>query len=101
MPGGQGSLTFADRATSQRMTVKLTVAAAEPPHWLAFRWGHPEDEQPTKGNSTLVEFALTADGGGAHLRLTESGITALHRPDQDKAASTRRSTRAGTPTWPA
>jgi uncharacterized protein YndB with AHSA1/START domain len=39
VPGSQGSLTFDDRATSQRMTVKLTVVAAEPSHGLAFRWG--------------------------------------------------------------
>jgi len=32
VPGGQDGLTFADRATSQRMSVSLTVQAAEPPH---------------------------------------------------------------------
>ena len=86
VPGGRGSLTFADRATSQPMTVKLTVTAAEPPNRLAFHWGYPEGGQPAEGNSTLVEFALTAEGGSTRLRLTESGITALRRPDQDKAA---------------
>ena len=31
VPGGAGTLTFEDRATSQRMAVKLVVQAAEPP----------------------------------------------------------------------
>jgi hypothetical protein len=31
-PGGEGRLTFDDRATSQRMAVRLRVQAAEPPH---------------------------------------------------------------------
>ena len=86
VPGGRGSLTFADRATSQRMTVKLTIQAAEPPHRFAFRWDYPDGEQPTEANSLLVEFTLVAEGNGTRLRVTESGITALRRPDQDKAA---------------
>jgi uncharacterized protein YndB with AHSA1/START domain len=85
VPGGQGSLTFGDRATNQAMTVNLTVVAAEPPDRLVFRWGYPEDEQPAESNSTLVEVALTAQGG-TRLRLTESGITSLSRSDEDKAA---------------
>jgi uncharacterized protein YndB with AHSA1/START domain len=85
VPGGAGSLTFADRATSQRMTVKLAVQAAEPPHRFAFRWDYPDGEQPTEGNSLLVEFTLTAEGDGTRLRVTESGFAALRRPDQDKA----------------
>jgi uncharacterized protein YndB with AHSA1/START domain len=85
VPGGQGSLTFADRATSQRMTVKLTVQAAEPPHRFAFRWDYPDGEQPTEANSLLVEFTLLAEGDGTRLRVTESGFAALRRPDQDKA----------------
>jgi len=85
VPGGAGTLTFEDRATSQRMTVRLVVQAAEPPHRFAFRWDYPEGEQPSEGNSLLVEFALAAEGSGTRLRVSESGFGALRRPEQDKA----------------
>jgi uncharacterized protein YndB with AHSA1/START domain len=85
-PGGEGRLTFEDRATNQRMAVRLRVEAAEPPHRLAFRWDYPEGEQPHAGNAPLVEFTLTAEGTGTLLRVTESGFATLHRPEQDKAA---------------
>ena len=86
VPGGQGSLTFADRATSQRMAVKLTVQIAEPPHRFAFRWDYPDGEQPTEGNSLLVEFTLAAEGDGTRVRVTESGFAALSRPEAEKAS---------------
>jgi len=85
VPGGAGTLTFEDRATSQRMTVKLTVQAAEPPHRFAFRWDYPEGEEPVEGNSALVEFVLAAEGESTRLRVTESGLAALRRPGQDPA----------------
>ncbi|KAK1178547.1 SRPBCC domain-containing protein [Streptomyces sp. NBS 14/10] len=37
------------------------------------------------GDSTLVEFALSAEGPGTRLRLTESGIQELAVPDAAKA----------------
>jgi uncharacterized protein YndB with AHSA1/START domain len=86
VPGGEGTLTFEDRATTQRMAVKLVVQAAEPPHRFAFRWDHPDGEQPREDNSLLVEFTLTAEGTSTRLRVTESGFAALGKPAQDKAA---------------
>jgi uncharacterized protein YndB with AHSA1/START domain len=86
-PGGEGMLTFADKATSQRMTVRLRVEAAEPFHRFVFRWDYPEGARPAEGNSLLVEFTLTAEGAGTRLRVTESGFVALQRPDQEKAAA--------------
>ena len=83
-PGGEGRLTFEDRATSQRMAVRLRVEAAEPPHRFAFRWDYPDGEQPHEANAPLVEFTLAAEGAGTRLRVTESGFTALQRPEQDK-----------------
>jgi uncharacterized protein YndB with AHSA1/START domain len=85
VPGGEGKLTFEDRATSQRMAVQLRVEAAEAPHRFAFRWDYPDGEQPHDGNSPLVEFTLTAEGTGTRLRVTESGFTALQRPEEDTA----------------
>lgn len=84
-PGGDGRLTFEDRATSQRAVVRLRVEAAEPPHRFAFRWDYPEGAQPDEGNAPLVEFILTAEGTGTRLRVTESGFAALQRPAADKA----------------
>ena len=86
VPGGEGRLTFEDRATNQRMTVRLRVEAAVPPRRFAFRWDYPDGEQPHEGNSPLVEFTLTAEGTGTRLRVAESGFAALQRPEQDKAA---------------
>lgn len=86
VPGGQGSLTFEDRATSQRMAVKLTVQAAEPPRRFAFRWDYPEGELPHEGNSRLVEFTLAVEGARTRLRVIESGFAALRKPDQEKAS---------------
>jgi uncharacterized protein YndB with AHSA1/START domain len=86
VPGGEGRLTFEDRATNQRMAVRLRVEAAEPPRRFAFRWDYPDGEQPHEGNSPLVEFTLTAEGPRTRLRVTESGFAALARPEQDKAA---------------
>lgn len=85
-PGGEGALTFEDRATSQRMAVRLRVQAAEPPHRFAFRWDYPDGAQPHEGNSPLVEFTLTAEGTGTRLRVIESGFAALQRPEEEKAA---------------
>lgn len=84
-PGSEGRLTFEDRATSQRMAVRLQVTAAEPPHRFAFRWDYPDGAEPTEGNSLLVEFTLTAEGTGVRLRVTESGFAALQRPEEEKA----------------
>jgi uncharacterized protein YndB with AHSA1/START domain len=85
IPGGEGTLIFADRATTQRMAVKLTVQAAEPPNRFCFRWAYPDGEQPREDNSLLVEFTLTPEGTGTRLTVTETGFAALGKPEQDKA----------------
>jgi uncharacterized protein YndB with AHSA1/START domain len=50
------------------------VEKLDPPHLFAFRWAHPENEEPRAGNSTLVEFTLTPEGDGTRLRVVESGF---------------------------
>lgn len=79
-PGGSGSLTF----ESHGVTAPFVVEAVEPPHRFAWRWSHPEGSEPRVGNSTLVEFLLSAEGGGTRLRVVESGIQALERSEDDK-----------------
>lgn len=79
-PGGSGSLTF----ERQGVTAPFVVEAVEPPHRFAWRWSHPEGSVPREGNSTLVEFLLSAEGDGTRLRIVESGIGALERTDAEK-----------------
>lgn len=86
VPGHQGTLTFADHATTQPITVNLTVQGAEPPHRFCFRWAYPDGEQPREDNSLLVEFTLTPEGTGTRLTVTETGFAALGKPEHDKAA---------------
>src|SRR5262249_45746879 len=85
-PGGAGLLTFEDRATGRGGTVRMRVEAAEPPYRLAFRWDFPAGEEPTAQNAPLVEVTLTPQGAGTRLRMVESGLAALRRPEEEKTA---------------
>ena len=83
--GGDGRMTWVDKATKRPTSARLVVVRAEPPHVLAYRWGHPDGERPDASNSILVEFTLVADGEGTRLRLVESGIAAMAWSDAAKA----------------
>jgi uncharacterized protein YndB with AHSA1/START domain len=65
-------------------TVLATVERVEPPHAFAYRWSSTVDTEPAPGNSTLVEFTLTADGDGTRLRVVESGFAALDIPVEEQ-----------------
>jgi uncharacterized protein YndB with AHSA1/START domain len=78
-PGGSGSLTFTGHGT-----VPLRVEVVRPPHLFSFRWEFPEGEQPSPGNSLLVEFTLTPEGDGTRLRVVETGFD-----DRDWTPDTR------------
>jgi uncharacterized protein YndB with AHSA1/START domain len=71
-PGGAGKLSW-DRYGD----VGITVERIEPPHLFSYRWVAPDGEQPTSGNSVLVEFTLTPEGDGTRLRVVESGLDEL------------------------
>ena len=49
-------------------------------------FSHEETPTPTPANSTLVEFTLTAEGGGTRLQVAESGFAALDLPADTRAA---------------
>jgi uncharacterized protein YndB with AHSA1/START domain len=70
-PGGIGTLTFENRATSSRREVPLQVEAVEPPHRFSFRWDHPAGAAADERNSLLVEFSLVGEGDRTRLRLVE------------------------------
>ena len=85
--GAQGILYFGgpnEGAAAERKSASLRIEAVEPPHRFAFRWAYPEHDEAREGNSLLVEFTLTADGGSTRLRVVESGFD--NRPAAEKAA---------------
>jgi uncharacterized protein YndB with AHSA1/START domain len=85
-PGGEGTLTFVDRATHEPTTTRLTVERVDPHRTFAFRWSYPEGTRPGVGNSVLVEFTLTAEGVHTRLRVVERGLAELDWPAERKAS---------------
>lgn len=73
-PGATGELVFGDRASADAQIPQVTVVDAVPPRLFSFRWTHAEGEEAREGNSLLVTFALTPDGDGTRLRMTETGF---------------------------
>jgi uncharacterized protein YndB with AHSA1/START domain len=78
--GGEGTLTWREHGT-----VRVRVERVEPPHSFSFRWARPMGVEPAEGNSTLVEFSLSADGEGTRLRVVESGFPDLELAEAERA----------------
>jgi uncharacterized protein YndB with AHSA1/START domain len=67
-PGAHGYMGFGDQGGP------VVVETVDPPVRFSFRWNHPSGEEPTVGNSMLVEFTLTPEGDErTRLRVVESG----------------------------
>ncbi|WP_328581206.1 SRPBCC family protein [Streptomyces sp. NBC_00370] len=68
---------------------RTTVVTVDPPRYFAYRWASAfPDQVADETNSTLVEFTLTPQGEGTHLRVMETGFAALDIPeDRSHAAS--------------
>lgn len=79
-PGGDASFSWAEGG---RFLGR--VERVEPPHFFSYRWARPKDTAPAEGNSTLVEFSLSAEGEGTRLRVVESGFDALAETADEKA----------------
>ena len=78
-PGAHGYMQFGDQGGP------VVVEAVDPPARFSFRWNHPLGEEPTAGNSMLVEFTLTPEGDErTRLRVTESGHELRDWPDAEK-----------------
>lgn len=78
-PGGHGYMGFGDQGGP------VVVEAVEPPARFSFRWNHPSGEEPAAGNSMLVEFTLTPEGGErTRLRVTETGHELRDWPAAEK-----------------
>jgi uncharacterized protein YndB with AHSA1/START domain len=84
-PGGEGTLVWRMKATSREAKVNLRVERLEPPHVFAFRWDYTDGAEPDGTNSPLVEFTLEALGDSTRLRLVESGLENVTRPEEEKA----------------
>jgi uncharacterized protein YndB with AHSA1/START domain len=79
-PGGDVALTWEGYGTYLARVEKV-----EPPRFFSFRWARPADTPPAEGNSTLVEFSLSAEGKGTRLTVVESGFAALAASQDEKA----------------
>jgi uncharacterized protein YndB with AHSA1/START domain len=82
--GGEGTLTWHERATTKPMTARISVETVAPPHTFSFRWAHPEGVEARQDNSVLVEFTLLPEGEATRLRVVETGLVELEWPDADK-----------------
>jgi Activator of Hsp90 ATPase homolog 1-like protein len=51
---------------------------------VAFRWNYPDGADPSASNAPLVEFTLEPRGEGTHLKIVESGLDSVDRPDDEK-----------------
>jgi uncharacterized protein YndB with AHSA1/START domain len=78
-PGGAMTLSWEEHGT-----VRARVERVEPPRLFSYRWANARDADPVEGHSTLVEFLLTAEGAGTHVRVVESGFASLDTTDEDR-----------------
>ena len=75
----------------------VRVVKVQPKSYVAYRWAPATPgEELTEGNSTLVEFTLTAEGDKTRLTVVESGFAALAVSDEVRATTVQNLT-AG---WP-
>jgi uncharacterized protein YndB with AHSA1/START domain len=82
-PGGRGTFVF-DHPGGASNTYPLVVERVEAPSLFTFRWGPSEGEEPSPGNSLLVEFRLDEDGHDrTRLRVVETGLERLGWADDD------------------
>jgi uncharacterized protein YndB with AHSA1/START domain len=63
------------------------VERVEPPHVYVVRHAQVPGVRPQPGNSTLVEYTLTARDNGTHVRVVERGFRDLAVPVEEQAAS--------------
>jgi uncharacterized protein YndB with AHSA1/START domain len=77
-PGARGYMGFGEQGGP------VIVESVDPPTRFSFRWNHPAGEEPTAGNTLLVEFTLIGEGQRTRLRVVESGLHRLPWPDVDK-----------------
>ncbi|SHM34329.1 SRPBCC domain-containing protein [Actinacidiphila paucisporea] len=87
----EGELVVAKHAEYGEFPVR--VEKVDPPTYLAYRWASAfAGQEPGEGNSTLVEFTLTAEGSRTRLRVVESGFAALSGSEELRSGAHRDNT---------
>jgi uncharacterized protein YndB with AHSA1/START domain len=89
-PGGAMVMHWREHGSSRGR-----IEAVEPHSHFSYRWApfkDPGGEEPVEGNSTLVEFTLTPDGGGTRLRVVETGFAALATSAEQRARNVESNT---------
>jgi uncharacterized protein YndB with AHSA1/START domain len=84
-PGGALILRWTEHGT-----VHGRVERVEPQRLFAYRWApyrDPGGVEPVAGNSTLVEFTLSAEGDGTRVRVVESGFATLDCSEEARDAN--------------
>jgi uncharacterized protein YndB with AHSA1/START domain len=71
-PGGAAVMHWEEYGT-----VQGRVERVERPHFFSFRWSMEPGRELAEDNSTLVEFALRAEGDGTRLTVVETGFADL------------------------
>jgi uncharacterized protein YndB with AHSA1/START domain len=79
-PRGEATLTW-----DKHGTARAWIERVEPPHFFSFRWARPVGAEPRRGNSTLVELSMSAEGESTRLRVVESGFRELEWPEEEQA----------------
>lgn len=78
-PGGKAILTWEEHGTAHGR-----VERVEPPRFFSFRWIRGTGTELREGNSTLVEFSLSAEHDGTRLRVVESGFPDLDGSEKER-----------------
>lgn len=86
-PGGALALHWKEHGTAHGR-----VETVEPPSTFGFRWVFVSSDEPTDGNSTLVVFTLTPEGGSTRLHVVESGFSKLDMPAEQQAKHVEENT---------
>jgi uncharacterized protein YndB with AHSA1/START domain len=82
--GREGRFGWTEKARHRETVVNLKIERLEPPRLFAFRWNYPDGAEPGPSNAPLVEFTLEPRGEGTHLKIVESGLDSVDRPDDEK-----------------
>jgi uncharacterized protein YndB with AHSA1/START domain len=71
----------------------MRIETVDPPRLFAWRWvPYESGVEPTDGNSTLVEFFLSAEGDGTLLRIVETGFAGLPVPEEVRSSKLEENT---------
>jgi uncharacterized protein YndB with AHSA1/START domain len=79
--------TVVEVPTESGRAFPILVVALDEPRFAAFRWASQfPGEQPSEGNSTLIEFTLTPGDDAVEVRVVETGFANLVAPDEVREA---------------